>query len=205
MVKKGLIDAGALISVVGGVVWVCIWLLFFRLHGPGPEDRQATLLSLTHYDFSKFLVIPLLLFVAGLLSLSARQMGRGGWLAKAGMAIAVIGYTLMILGVVLSLWPIPWGSYVVDWEAPLHKYGGLLSVLGTLIVSIGMICLAITVVRVSMLPGWVAVPLILGPLATIPFLHMTLWGWIFGLAWLLIGYWLRISKRVEDRQEIEHL
>lgn len=195
MSTSSLVRWGWAASLIGGTSWLLIWLLFLRLHGPGPDDRKETMFGLTHYDISKFIVIPLLLFTIGLLSLHAGQRGRSGWLERAGLIIALSGLAAIIAGVVLSLWLIPWGSYTVDWEAPTHMYGGIFSALGTLVTSIGMIVFAVGALRARVWPRWIALPLILGSLTTIPWLHMTSYGWIAGCMWLLIGYALWSSAR----------
>ena len=64
--------------MVGGTSWILIWIAFLLTHGPTMRDMRQTLFSLTWYDYSKFVIIPLALFLIGLINLRARQAGRAG-------------------------------------------------------------------------------------------------------------------------------
>ena len=175
-------------ALLGGVLWTMLWVLDLLTHGPGPEDHQGTILGLTHHDYSKFLVVPLALFAFGLLGLYAPQRGRSGRAGTVGFALAVAALTVMAAGVALLLWPIPWGSYAVDWQTPLALWGGVAASLASVALTIELVLFGVSVLRTRVWPRWVALPLIIGPLSAVPWLHMTPWGGLFGIAWLLLGY-----------------
>ncbi|HEV2126573.1 MAG TPA: hypothetical protein VGW38_27760 [Chloroflexota bacterium] len=198
---------GALAAITGGALWLLIWVLYFLIHGPGPDDRQGYILTLTHYDYSKFMVVPLALFAVALTGLHSRQRGRSRRLTATGYVLALIALVVTAIGVALSLWPIPWGVYTVDWEAPLPMWGGLLSSLSTFALALGLFVFGIGTWRAGVWPSWVALALIVGALSIVPWLHMTIFGWIFSAAWLLPGYalWSATSEQhaVGSRDRLE--
>ena len=186
--SSNLIRWGGPAGVLGGALWVLIWVLFLLTHGTSTNDQQGRILSLTHYDYSKFMVIPVVLFMVGLVSLYAQQQGRLGRLGTAGFVLTLISLALMAVGLALSLWPIPWGSYLVDWGEPLSMWGGLTYGFSTLVLAIGLILFGIGALRARVWPPWSSILLIIAPLTIVPWLHMTVYGGIFGFAWMLLGY-----------------
>jgi hypothetical protein len=192
-----LIVWSAVTSIAGGVAWIVLWILFLLTHGPGPEDRKGAMFRLTSLDYGKFAVIPVVLFASGLVGLHLPQKGQSGRLGKAGLAVALIGFSVMIVSVAVSLWPIPWGSNAddVDWQAPLPKYSSILASLSSLVVSVGIILFAVGFVKARAGPRWIVLPLVLGSLAAVPWLYMTPWGGLAGLAWLLFGCAVYIHDR----------
>ena len=67
-------------------------------------------------------------------------------------------------------------------------WGGVTASFGSLVLTIGLVLFGVGTRRARAWPRWVALPLMIGPLSTGPWLHMTPWGGLFGLAWLLLGY-----------------
>jgi hypothetical protein len=186
--SSSLIQLGGPAGVLGGGLWVLIWGLFLQTHGTGTVDQQGKILALTHYDFSKFMVISVVLFMVSLVSLHTQQQERSGRLGMAGFVLTLISLALMALGLALSLWPIPWGSYSVDWGEPLAMWGGLAYGLSTLVLIIGFVLFGVGVLRARVWPTWVFMLLIVAPLTIVPWLHMTVYGGIFGFVWLVLGY-----------------
>jgi hypothetical protein len=176
-------------SIAGGIAWTILWILFLLTHGPGPEDRKGTMFRLTSLDYGKFAVVPAVLFASGLIGLHL-QNGQSGRFGRAGLALALIGFTVMVVSIALSLWPIPWGSNAdeVDWQAPMTKYGSVLATLSSLVVSGGIIFFAVGALKAKAGPSWILLALVLGSLAAVPWLYMTPWGGLTGLAWFLLGY-----------------
>jgi hypothetical protein len=190
MLHRGLVRWSGAASIAGGVAWIALWILFLLTHGPGPEDRKGAMFRLTSLDYGKFAVIPVILFASGLVGLHLQQKGQSGRFGKVGLALALIGFTVIVVSVALSLWPIPWGSNAdeVDWQAPMTKYSSILATLSSLVVSVGSIFFAVGVLKAKAGPRWILLPLVLGSLAAVPWLYMTPWGGLTGLAWLLLGY-----------------
>lgn len=188
---SSLIRWGGPAGVLGGVLWVLIWVLFLLAHGTGTVDQQGRILTLTHYDYSKFMVVPVVLFMVTLMSLYAQQQARSGRLGTAGFVLTLVSLALMAVGLALSLWPIPWRSYLVDWGEPLAMWGGLAYSLSTFVLAIGLILFGIGTLRTRVWPPWMSLLLIIAPLTIVPWIHMTGYGGIFGFAWLLLGYAIR--------------
>lgn len=198
MLSSKLIRWGGPASVLGGIGWILIWVHFLLTHGPTQTNQMGRLLTLTAYDSAKLLVIPLLLFLIGLLSLRVRQSGRLSHLGLAGYVLALLGFAFLIIGVVLEFWFMPWGVYrEAYWYTPLGQIAGLIQLLSGFITSAGMILFGIAILRAKALSHWSWLPLILGLVLTAsPWLHMTRYGGMFGLGWALLGYvlWSNQSK-----------
>ena len=174
-------------ALLGGVLWTMLWVLDLLTHGPGPEDYQGTIFGLTHHAYGKVLVVPLALCAVGLVGLHVPQQDRSGRLGAMGFTLGLGAFGVMGVGVALLLWPISWDSYQVDWQTPLAIWGGIAASLASLALTIGLVLFGAGVLRARVWPRWVALPLIVGPLSTVPWLHMAPWGGLFGLAWLLPG------------------
>jgi hypothetical protein len=183
-----LVRRSGLAAMMGGVLWLLIWALFLVTHGLGPVDEKGTLLGVTYYDFTKFLVVPLGLYAVGLMGLHARQRAGAGRLAAVGLGVAVVALGVIAVGLAVALWPLPWGSYAqVDWEATPMMWGGILYSLGTFALAIGQALFGVGVWQARVWPAWVSLLLVLSPLASVPWLHMTTYGGLYGLAWLALG------------------
>ena len=174
--------------MVGGLLWLFIWAVYLGLHGTSEDDVQGLLLGLTHNDFSKFLVIALLLTSLGLFALWEGQRTHSGLAGRVGFTIGVFALIVTILAVAGLYWSLPWGSYAADFGQPILFYGGLTASLSTIFLAIGMVPFAFDVARRGIWPSWMGVLLVVGPLTIIPWLHGTLTGCGYGLAWLLLGY-----------------
>lgn len=183
----GRLRAAAVASVAGGLTWLAIWAMFVALHGPETHDEQRTWRGWSHYDVGKSIVLPLLLFMAGLAGLRELFPHRPGWMARWGLAVAFLGLSATAVGAALALWPIVWGSYDVDWEDGLARYGGVMIAGGTLVWFFGAVLAAIALVRRGFALRWLAAPLVIGPVAAFPWLHMTTWAGLTGAAWIAIG------------------
>jgi hypothetical protein len=186
---------GAAASAGAGLLWLVVWFHQRLTHGPTEVNEERVFLGLTWLDSAKFLIIPLILLLIGIVSLY-RLRERSGSLGKTGFIVTVAGLIGLIVGTAAQFWTFPWGSYAVGFAAPLPRWGGLFQALSTLVFTVGLTVLSIDLVRVGVMPVWLAPVLIVGAFATI-FLTPTFL--LPGLAWLLLGLvlWSRRDRAAE--------
>ena len=195
----GLNRLGVPASVAAGLLWLVVWFHQRLTHGPTAENEERIFLGLTWLDSGKFLVVPLILLLVGIVSLySLRE--RPGLLGRIGFIITAVGLAGLIVGTALEFWFFPWGSYAVGFEERAAHGGGILQFplqpLSTLVFTVGLILFNIDLVRARVMLVWVAPILVLGGLTTF---FLTPAGWLPGLAWLLLGLvlWLRRNRAAE--------
>ena len=100
---------GAPASVAASILWLLVWLHQRVTHGATQVNEERLLLGLTWKDSAKFLVLPLLLLLLGMVSLFARRRNPG-LLGRLGFTVTVLGLTGMIVGTAIEFWFFPWGS-----------------------------------------------------------------------------------------------
>jgi hypothetical protein len=184
---------------MAGLLWLLVWLHQRQTHGPTQVNEERILFGLTWLDSAKFLVLPLILLLVGIVSLYVRR-GRPGWLGRIGFAVTIGGLVGLIVSTALQFWSFAWGSYAVGFDAPgPHQVGGPIQPISTLVFTVGLIVLNIDLVRARVMPRWAAPVLVLGGLTTF---FLTPVNWVPGLAWLLLGsvLWSRSGERVGPRQ-----
>lgn len=138
----------------------------------------------------------LISILGGLLGLrlaqsSGRALRIGFWMSSIGLATAGAGH---LVGLPFFVFVDTGGmAYVlIGLSQGIPLVWGTIYVLGTLILSAGLVLLGLATLWARTLPLWCGPTLIAG-LAGLWVLGNT-WGWIsFGLAWLAVGYALRIT------------
>ena len=88
---------GAGSAILGGVIWLLLWIHFSLTHG-FTYNMKGLLFGLTWIDSDKLAVIPMLLFMLGLVSLRAWQRESTSRLGTAGYIIALVCSPLVIIG-----------------------------------------------------------------------------------------------------------
>lgn len=193
--KSRLVNWGGPACLVGGTIWILIWIAYLLTHGSTMRDMRQTFLSLTWYDYSKFVIIPLALFLIGLISLRARQAGRAGRLGLVGFTVASAGFTILMASM-LVYWLVPFGSY-----DPAYRNTDLATVLSIiqftspLILGAGLILFGIETMRSHTLRQGNVLPLVTGVAVLVPYLLWTNIGFVFGAAWFAVGLAMVAEKR----------
>ena len=180
--------------MLGGSLWLLIWVHFLLTHGPTSIDYKETFFGLSYYDSTKLVVFALALCMVGLVSL--RDRAKRGVPTRAGTLghyLALSGLVGMIVGVVIAFWAVPWGDTTIV-ATTLMKYGFIGMGMASLVAFLGLTVLGIGLVRPKVLPAWAVAPLIIAGLAAIPWLHHTLHGVLIGLGWLTLGWALWRSE-----------
>jgi len=191
-------------AIWGGVIWLLLWIHFALTHGLTEHNREGLLFGLTWFDSDKLVVIPLLLFILGLVNLRAWQRESTSRLGTAGYGIALVGFPLVIIGQALLYGPAPWGIYPpeVYWSNPFTQHLAVpLSFFSPSVLGLGLVLFGVDILRRKPLPHGNALPLLLGILLfTLPWPRDTPWAWLFGLGWGVLGYILWSSARQASAQ-----
>ena len=182
-----LVNWGGPACIVGGAIWILIWIAYLLTHGPTMSDFRQTFLSLTWYDFSKFVFVPLSLFLLGLFSLRARQAGQIGRLGTVGFALAILGFVILII-TVLVYWLVPFGSYDPSYRnTDLARQLTFIQFTSPLILGIGLILFGVEHLRRNTLRQGNVLVLVTGLAVLVPYLLWTNIGFLFGAAWFAVG------------------
>ncbi len=178
--SSNLIRWGGVAAMLGGILWI-VSAIITASKPRGCIGLECDVSAMRDSsDVTPLLLLALLLTAVGLagVAIRARNTGRFGRLAKAGVALYIVGFALFVLGMILT------AISEVFWVLMLPAGLALL---------VGLVLTGIAVFRTGVLPRWVAVLLIIGALAMLGFNDQTaevLMAIPFGVAWLAVGYTL---------------
>jgi hypothetical protein len=179
MAYANLVRWGGLAAMVGGVLWVVVFVLF-ALRPSGPELQPP---YRSFEGLGVAVVLSLLLIVVGLVGFHTRSRGAYGGLGTAGFVLALVGAALSIVSV---------GSW------PLILIGSYALMLGSLLVGAAAF-------GARTLPRWGTAVLMVGSAAFFVFNTETTAAWFalpYGVAWIAVGYLLWYGTAAEQPSRV---
>ncbi len=170
MTASTLVRWGGAAAMLGGLVWLwAMTVMAMRFPGvPNVADRETG-------DLMPVLLVALLLMAVGLVGLMARYRGITSNLGRAGFALALGGALLAPGAAVLSRWlDFSWWVFVLAFIAMM----------------VGVVVLAIDLLRQGAVPRVVFVALALAALLLLAFNTEDTRAWLgvpFGAVWVWLG------------------
>ncbi len=162
-----LVRWGGPAAMVGGALWVIVFVLFAsRSSGPGLQPPYRSFEGLGVAG-----VLSLLLIVAGMVGLHARSKEAYGGLGTAGFVLALVGAALSIVS--FGSWP--------------------LILIGSYALMLGSLLMGVAAFGAKTLPRWGTVVLWVGSAAFFVFNTETFAAWFavpYGASWATVGYLL---------------
>lgn len=176
-----------------GMIGGALWLISTVMHALRPVGcvaeecaRRPMRESSAVEGILTLSALVLFAVTAAALIVLVRRAGRFGKLAKAGTILALAGVSVLVLaGLVQALMFA--GDFLL---MPYFVIPGIAAL------TIGLVLLAIAVLRSGVLPRWAAISLFVGTVAMVGFNEQTTTAWLaipFGLAWIAVGYALWIT------------
>ena len=170
-------------GVVGGVAWV----IGTAIHASRPVGcvgagcaQSAMRESSTVEDALALTALLLFLVAAAGLMVLVRSANRFGTLGRIGTGLALVGTCLLIAAMGVN-------ALLFHGDFTLMPY---FVVPGIAAVVIGLLCLAINVLRAGVLPPWASVSLVMGALSLGVSNEQAATAWFavpLGLAWIAVG------------------
>lgn len=182
-------------SGIAGTIGGVLWVISTVMHASRPvgcvaeECARRTMRESSAVEGVLNLAALLLFSVtaAGLIGL-VRRTGRFGTTGRLGTVLTAAGALVLVLaGLVQAL--------VFDGDFPLMPYFVVPAVAASII---GVVVLAVTVLRSGVLPRWAGGSLVVGAVLMVGFNEQTSAAWLalpFGVAWIAVGYALWADRR----------
>ena len=171
-------------GMLGGLAWV----VGTAIHASRPvgcvgEGCASTAMrqSSTVQGILGLVAFVLMAVTGSALVMLARRAGRLGALGKAGTALALVGVSVLMLAIFIQ-------AVFFAGDFPLMPYFVIPGIAGLVI---GVVLLALAVLRADVVPRWAAAALLIGALSMLAFNEQTAAAWFgipFGVAWMVAGY-----------------
>jgi hypothetical protein len=193
-------------AVLGGLTYLVLNVLleiYFPDHWAGSPSR---VLDFSYADYSRLLWIPALLLLFGFTGIYNYVSKSVGRLGKLGFLIAVAGFGLDILGNLIEFWL--FGFLLVPFLGEFRtgsdgsQFGYEVSGYGTMFLMVGLLLFGIACLRSTLPVRWRLLPFAIGVIyVTVLFFFFAeliiIHAIIFGLSWILLGYFLWKDKFIE--------
>ncbi len=98
-------------AMLGGLLYGILSVLEFLSHGPTRENRRAVVLGLISDDYTRLLLIPMVLLLLGVVGLNTHLGVNNTHLRRSGYETAVVGFGMAAIGRGIAYWAFPFVNY----------------------------------------------------------------------------------------------